>query len=407
MSPSPQARFTAALAPAPLLLLLSLLALSAGRGGHAQQMLLLSRNIRPVPPYNWTCAALSETDPLMANVLNVLQAFTIPAANIGYQLDLAPSPSFFYPPLVAAPATTTTTTNTTIRPLRRLSGFRNSYQAPLRIGGITKVFTLAVYRQRLARHLNDSVYTLWSQSVALLPARPMDPRFLEITVSHLLDHTSGLDIRRIGYDPVFFQDAGVEQQLHAMVENMTLRTAPGTRVRVFNFGYTILARLAEAITRRPFLSLIRSILPPETPIYQASDSVPVPTTAVPNPGAPEPGIYYLQSQETAVNVSSLNGVGNMVTNIATLAWFGTHYWIAGPNAGSSIADFPAAPGTLYIIASSLPGTTALLSQYVTPGGHIGSFCVLLNTCVRKSHLLFSDLSHAVAQFQTEKFSSYR
>ena len=65
---------------------------------------------------------------------------------------------------------------------------------------------------------------------------PVDPRYADITLAHLLTHTSGLP-QNDGNDPMFAYPAlDAEQLIKKVIETRTLSCAPGTTYRYSNFG---------------------------------------------------------------------------------------------------------------------------------------------------------------------------
>ena len=60
------------------------------------------------------------------------------------------------------------------------------------------------------------------------------------------------------------------------------------------------------------------------------------------------------------------GNGNIVSNVATLSWIASQYWIGGSNVGKSFAKSPPVAGNVWIFNGAMPGTLSVLVQYVTP-----------------------------------------
>jgi CubicO group peptidase (beta-lactamase class C family) len=88
-----------------------------------------------------------------------------------------------------------------------------------------------------------------------------DSRVLNITVQHLLEHTAG------GWDnngsdgtgdPMFMQTGMSQAQLIQWVlQNVPLEFNPGTTYQYSNFGYSVLGRIIERVTGRPYDAYMR------------------------------------------------------------------------------------------------------------------------------------------------------
>ncbi|MCL5099291.1 MAG: beta-lactamase family protein [Candidatus Omnitrophica bacterium] len=98
------------------------------------------------------------------------------------------------------------------------------------------------------------------------PVLPSDPRWREITVLHLLQHTGGWD-RDQGFDPMFrprqiARAMGVccPPAPRAIIDFMLERPLdfdPGTRYAYSNFGYCLLGRVIEAFGVMPYEQFVR------------------------------------------------------------------------------------------------------------------------------------------------------
>jgi len=75
---------------------------------------------------------------------------------------------------------------------------------------------------------------LGSHVQPLLPG-PQDQRVLQITVRHLLSHTSGFDNKNIGYDPAF-RGQPITSLAPQIVGSTVLASNPGTTYSYSNFG---------------------------------------------------------------------------------------------------------------------------------------------------------------------------
>lgn len=349
--------------------------------------------------YNWDAAIAAETDADIKVMLNVLKKYKIPGATIGVQLN----PNSSYVPYKAPQAW--------INPQYWLMiGFGINYQSPLRVASVSKPMTAAVWMNYCSRsygclrdRLEDSFYDLWIANVGPLPT-PKDDRVLQIKIKHLLLHTSGFDNGLIGFDPAF-KGTSVTAQISGILKNTTLLADPGLTDSYSNFGFMILARLAQGLMKRTWIAMNKSLFPSNAPVpvFSASDSIAVSALI---PGAAEPGTYYVQKPDGLFKASTMAGNGNIVSNVATLSWFATQYWIGGDTlTGKRFTTTGVLPGYTWVMDGSMPGTMAVLAQYTTPGKRVAGICVLVNTRVPGGGYLDEMNSAALALLQN-KFKTY-
>ncbi|MCD6050702.1 MAG: pbpE 1 [Verrucomicrobia bacterium] len=128
-----------------------------------------------------------------------------------------------------------------------------------RIASISKPFT-AVGILKLVEQgklkLDDKALELLK-----LPEKPLDPRWEDITVRHLLHHTGGWD-RDAAFDPMFRPGTiatNLNVEAPAKPEHIIrymlarkLDSAPGERYAYSNFGYCILGRIIEKLTKQDY-----------------------------------------------------------------------------------------------------------------------------------------------------------
>ncbi|MGW5876353.1 serine hydrolase domain-containing protein [Nocardiopsis terrae] len=124
-----------------------------------------------------------------------------------------------------------------------------------RIASMSKSMTAASIMLLLERgkfDLDDPV-------VDVLPEFTMaDPRFRDITVRHLLSHTSGLSIRT-NNEYAFPPPRSAEDAVTALADK-TLDTAPGAQYEYHNTNYSVAARIVEVQSGRPFNAFMESEL---------------------------------------------------------------------------------------------------------------------------------------------------
>ncbi len=134
-----------------------------------------------------------------------------------------------------------------------------------RIASISKPITATAVLQLVeqgAFALDDGIHGLLK-----LPAST-DPRWKQVTVRQLLQHTAGWD-RSVSFDPMFrsvaiaqhfHQDAPANP--HAIIRYMLeqpLDFEPGTKFAYSNFGYCLLGRLLEKFSPAPEMSYERIV----------------------------------------------------------------------------------------------------------------------------------------------------
>jgi CubicO group peptidase (beta-lactamase class C family) len=93
------------------------------------------------------------------------------------------------------------------------------------------------------------------------PGAPTDPRWRQITIRQLLQHTAGFD-RSASFDPMFRSNeiakatgtkppAGQRAIIRYMLDRQ-LDFDPGTKMAYSNFGYCLLGRVIEHVTGKPY-----------------------------------------------------------------------------------------------------------------------------------------------------------
>jgi CubicO group peptidase (beta-lactamase class C family) len=136
-----------------------------------------------------------------------------------------------------------------------------SAQSDFYLASITKLFTATAVMQLVEQNkvnLDDRV-------TGYLPYFKLkDERYKQITVRHLLNHTSGLGFieenpfeRKADYDP-----GALERHIRAL-ENLTLNSAPGEKYEYSNEGFDILGDIIAKVSKSTYEDYIeRHILKP-------------------------------------------------------------------------------------------------------------------------------------------------
>lgn len=126
-------------------------------------------------------------------------------------------------------------------------------QTPMLIGSVSKSFTALAIAQlveagRLELDAPVRTYVPWFQVA--------DERAsTQITVRHLLQHTSGLSDS--GYPVILPKDASLEDAVRSL-ERARPTAAVGTRHQYFNLGYTVLGYLVEIASGESYADYLRT-----------------------------------------------------------------------------------------------------------------------------------------------------
>lgn len=146
-------------------------------------------------------------------------------------------------------------------------------QTRFRIASLSKPITAAailILAQRGKLALEDKV--LDRVSLKPLGGKMIDPRWKEITLRHLLNHTAGFD-RTKSFDPMFRSiafakeaevpaPASAETVIRVML-GRPLDFDPGTRYAYSNFGYCLLGRVIETASGQTYEEFVkRELLQP-------------------------------------------------------------------------------------------------------------------------------------------------
>jgi CubicO group peptidase (beta-lactamase class C family) len=185
---------------------------------------------------------------------------------------------------------------------------------------ITSVAIFTLIEQR-ALALHDRVFGprgILGNDFGVVPA---DSRIEEITVEHLLTHTCG-GWAGNGNDPMFREPQFDHAALIAWtLKNQLLTARPGTSFVYSNFGYCVLGRVIEKVTRRSYASYVqRAVLgragtwDMEIAGNRLADR------------APQEVRYYGQAGENPyrINVHRMDAHGGWLARPAALAIFASH-----------------------------------------------------------------------------------
>ena len=196
-----------------------------------------------------------------------------------------------------------------------------------RAASITKLFTTALVFQEIAADtlsLDDPVNAHLDK-----PARirrkdggPAD----DVTVRHLLTHTSGLAVswRGMEYGPLVYKLVANESlraphSLDRVVAGQKILRAPGKRIVYANQGFNLLGYIVQRLNNRPFADLVRERI--FDPLSMHDSSLPVSASGV---GVATPyGSLMSGGRNPATRVKVYAGpAGALFVSAADLARFG-------------------------------------------------------------------------------------
>jgi len=147
----------------------------------------------------------------------------------------------------------------------------NAVTQPISINSISKTFTATAIMMLVEAEQID----LTQPIARYLPALSADWKH-QVTVHHLLTHTSGLP-RESGIN--WYDELSLEQQVQELVSQQALLFAPGDRYEYSNSGITLLGRIIENLSGQTYKEFItEQIIKPlnlaHTGVYEGRRMVP-------------------------------------------------------------------------------------------------------------------------------------
>ncbi len=136
-------------------------------------------------------------------------------------------------------------------------------QNRFRLASVSKPITsIALFRlvEQGKLHLTDTVFGAGGILGTAYGTQPYGPHITEITVDHLLHHTSG-GWPNDATDPMFTNPSMTAAQLISWtLDNRPLTNVPGTAYAYSNFGYCVLGRVIEEVTGLDYESAVKSLV---------------------------------------------------------------------------------------------------------------------------------------------------
>ncbi|MET4578486.1 serine hydrolase domain-containing protein [Ottowia thiooxydans] len=180
------------------------------------------------------------------------------------------------------------------------------------IGSVSKVVTtlaVLILRERSKLKLDQPL-------VELLPGfRMLSPEFKQVTVRHLLSHSSGFPGNNMRDNGSFAPYLGYAEDTQRVLENSHLKHAPGELAVYCNDGFTLVERLVQAVDGRSFPEFVRQEI-----------FIPLGMHSAGYPLAPLPdGTYvhpYFKGQSLPQEMSTPFGTGGIFTTATDMLRFG-------------------------------------------------------------------------------------
>ncbi|CAF1265085.1 unnamed protein product [Adineta steineri] len=129
-----------------------------------------------------------------------------------------------------------------------------------RIASVSKSMTAIAIMKLIEQgkfSLNSKVFGSSGLLETIYGSKPYGQRVLNITVKHLLEHTSGFS--NDGGDPMFMNtDLSQKDLISWVLDNRTPKNVPGTTYEYLNFGYTLLGRIIEKSSGQTYELFLRN-----------------------------------------------------------------------------------------------------------------------------------------------------
>jgi CubicO group peptidase (beta-lactamase class C family) len=326
----------------------------------------------------WTVAGCSASDDIPATALrdmqNVaagfMQRFDVP----GLSVAIARDGSLLYNEVFGSAS------HDRSEPLAPGSLFRiASVSKPITSAGI---FTL-VEKRKLS--LSDKVFGAGAILGTEYGRKPYDAYLRNVTVDHLLTHTSG-GWQNDNTDSMFrFPQFNHAELISWTLDNLPLVNAPGEHFAYSNFGYCLLGRVIEEVAQMPYADYIRQ----QVLVPCKIDDMRISGSSIAE-RAPNEVTYYGQNGENpyGMNVARMDSHGGWLASATDLARFAADIGARRPtlltpeSIATMTAPGPASdPGSAVKYArgwnvrndgkgnwwhnGSLPGTTAIMVHTAT------------------------------------------
>lgn len=229
----------------------------------------------------------------------------------------------------------------------------------MRIASVSKPITAALVKTAIREKQLDAD----TRAVDLIGAKPpgktkiADERIKEVTVKHLLEHKGGWDSTKAD-DPMFRADLAAQElkltrpprpaDMVTYMLTQPLQFAPGTKEAYSNFGYCVLGRVLEAVSKKSYPECVQEgICKP-----LGTKDIKVGFAAVKKR---DPREVWYPVGENDFSFDVMDSHGGLIASAPALCQFLGAYWVTGdPREKGQTGD-----GTFF---GSLPGTTSMVRQ---------------------------------------------
>jgi N-acyl-D-amino-acid deacylase len=230
--------------------------------------------------------------------------------------------------------------------------------ALMRVGNVTTAFTAAaIFTLMQEKKLTPETKAFELLALNVSKGKEIDPRIMRITVAQLLEHKGGWDISK-GIEPrtrlkQIETDLGLSAPPTAtnVIEYMLtqpLQFAPGEQKAISTFGYSVLGRVIEKTTRKPFFETVDRVVCKPLRIKDVklgrSDST-----------KRDPREVWYPVGDADVPLELMDAGDGMIASAPALCAFMQAFWLNGEPRKSTQS------GSWYLFGA-LPGTMALAIQ---------------------------------------------
>jgi CubicO group peptidase (beta-lactamase class C family) len=241
------------------------------------------------------------------------------------------------------------------------TGAANLIDTKFNLGSMNKMVTSVAVAQLVER----GAFTYDSTLASLLPDYPNQEAAAQVTVHHLLTHTSGLgDI----FTPEFFDDVDryrEPEDYFALFADKSLRFTPGDRFEYSNAGFVVLGAIVARVSGEDYYTYVREhVYGPagmtNTDSYERDATVPNLATGymIPLPDSPRDLTPEIALSPRQSNIDTLgfkgSPAGGGYSTVQDLARFHTALWghtFVGAELTeritTGVVDAPFGPGVKY------------------------------------------------------------
>jgi CubicO group peptidase (beta-lactamase class C family) len=187
-----------------------------------------------------------------------------------------------------------------------------------RIASVSKPITASVIFALIERGKLKLSNPVFGTQGILQSYAPVSEATKNLTVNHLLTHSSGDWGNRVN-DPMFMhRDASHAELIAWVLKNLPLSALPGTSYEYSNFGYCLLGRIIEQVTGKTYEQAAKELILNRAGISQMQIAGNRPNQKLPNEV-----VYYADRGEDpyAMNVSRMDSHGGWLATPTELVKF--------------------------------------------------------------------------------------